>query len=133
MPAGPRPPAYAWNWFARQRLCWREAHRRLAHPAHPAAARYGAVGTKGQVINLLRADYPRDSQVRAVVDAVVAELVFLDRTDVPFSALGVPTPPRGMRWWWAALTGEEVGAGRRRPHPPTAQLTLDDVHEGYGG
>lgn len=127
------PPAYAWDWFARQRLLWREVHRRLSHPAESASVRYAGLDGKSDVLTVLRADYPRDDTVRRVVQAAVREVVFLDRTDVPFERLGVRTPPRGMRWWWTALTGEAVEPGR--PAPVTAgpsQLTLDDVHEGYG-
>jgi hypothetical protein len=130
------PPAYAWDWFARQRLLWRESRSRLAAAAAPVAVRYAAVETRTDVVPMLRADYPRDPLVREVVDRVVAELAFLGRTDVPFSALGATNPPRGMRWWWSALTGEELaGAGAPAapvPEPPL-QLVLDDVHEGYGG
>ena len=100
----------------------------------------------GRVMPLLRADYPRDPVVRAAVEAVVRDVGFLGRTDVPFAALGVRTPPRGMRWWWTALTGEELDGPRSSagdvspaaPPPEPAQLTfdeqltLDDVHEGYG-
>jgi hypothetical protein len=131
------PPAYAWDWFARQRLLWREARARLAMVSAPAAVRYAAVETRTDVVPMLRADYSRDPIVRDVVHRVVAELAFLGRTDVPFAALGVTNPPRGMCWWWSALTGEELtgaGAPRRPPAPePPLQLALDDVHEGYGG
>jgi hypothetical protein len=86
---------------------------------------------------MLRADYPRDPLVRDTVDRVVAELAFLGRTDVPFADLGATNPPRGMRWWWSALTGEELSgpaATQTPPEPePPLQLALDDVHEGYGG
>lgn len=134
------PPAYAWDWFARQRLLWREARSRLAGAPRPAATRYAAVDTKAEVVAMLRADYPRDPDVRATVHDVVAEVAFLGRIDVPFARLAVPNAPRGMRWWWTALTGEELDAGVARggagapvAHAPPAQLTLDDVHEGYGG
>jgi hypothetical protein len=130
------PPAYAWDWFARQRLLWREVRARLASAAAPVAVRYAAVDTRTDVVPMLRADYPRDPLVRATVDRVVAELAFLGRTDVPFAELGATSPPRGMRWWWTALTGEELEGGRGpstvEPEPPL-QLALDDVHEGYGG
>ena len=143
--AGPRrsagPPAYAWDWLARQRLVWREARSRIAAAPIAAATRYAAVDTRADVVAMLRTDYPRDVEVRRVVDEAVAEVAFLGRTDVAFADLGARNAPRGMRWWWTALTGEDVegagGAGQRpatesaRPEP--AQLTLDDVHEGYGG
>lgn len=130
------PPAYAWDWFARQRLLWREARSRLAAADAPTAARYGAVDTRSDVVPMLRADYPREPRVRAVVDAAVAELVFLGRTDRTWDDLGAHTAPRGMRWWWTALTGEVLDAptGRRPATPPSHdQLTLDEVLGGYGG
>jgi hypothetical protein len=146
------PPAYAWDWFARQRLPWREVRSLLASSASPAAARYAAVETKSDVMALLRADHPRDPDVRRTVDAVVAEVVFLGRTDRTFAELGLRSAPRGMRWWWTALTGEDLdGAAAPGPrhgaasHPPAAEqlhlavpdedepYTLDDVLGGYGG
>ncbi len=127
------PPAYAWDWFSRQRLLWRETRSRLAHASSPVAVRYRTATSKSEAVPLLRADYPVDPTVRDVVQRVVAEIAFLDRTTVPFADLGVRNAPRGMRWWWTALTGEPVGDVRREPPAPPAQLTLDDVHEGYGG
>jgi hypothetical protein len=128
------PPAYAWDWFARQRLLWREARSRLAAAAAPVAIRYAGVDTRTDVVTMLRADYPRDPLVRRTVDAVVAEVTFLGRTDARFADLGVRTPPRGMCWWWTALTGEELGGSAPAPSAPEPiQLALDDVHEGYGG
>lgn len=129
------PPAYAWDWFARQRLLWREVRSRLAASASPAAARYVALDTKSEVVAALRSDYLRDEVVRSVVDQVVGEIAFLSRTDTRFAALGVTNAPRGMRWWWTALTGEdlEAPAGRGASGASAGrQLTLDDVHEGYG-
>lgn len=131
------PPAYAWDWFARQRLLWREARARLEQVSAPAATRYAAVETRGDVLALLRADYPRDEVVRATVDAVVAEKAFLGRTDTTFARLGFTNAPRGLRWWWTALTGEDLDNRGVVPTPPRGpdptQLTLDEVHEGYGG
>ncbi len=139
------PPAYAWDWFARQRLLWREARSRLAASGSSAATRYAAVDERSEVLALLRADYLRDEHVRHTVDAVVTELTFLGRTQVPFAALGLPSAPRGLRWWWTALTGEDPDATpavRRQPDPAQLSLddlvgdaapTMDDVHEGYGG
>ena len=156
------PPAYAWDWFARQRLLWREARSRLGVPGSPAAARYAGLEERGEVVTLLRADYPRDEVVRRTVDAVVGDVAFLGRTDRRFAELGARTAPRGMRWWWTALTGEELDRPSRRTAGHTAggtdagtsgsaheeraahQLTLvdlaevdpehalDDVAEGYG-
>ncbi len=127
------PPAYAWDWFARQRLPWREARSRLIGSGSAAATRYAAVEVRGDVLALLRTDYPRDDEVRDTVHAVVAEVVFLGRTTGRFADLGLRSAPRGMRWWWSALTGEDVDggtapAGRSTPD----QLSLDEVHTGYG-
>lgn len=128
-----RPPAYAWDWFARQRLLWREARRRLAVGPHETAPRYRATEAKPDVLALLRADYPRDEHVRRTVLAVLSEFAFLDRTDVPFADLGARNPPRGMRWWWTAITGEELETAAVATATRPEQLTLDDVHEGFGG
>jgi hypothetical protein len=134
------PPAYAWDWFARQRLLWREVRSRIAASSTPAASRYAAAETRSEVVPMLRAEYQRNDTVRAAVDAVVTELTFLGRTDRPFTALGVRNAPRGMRWWWTALTGEELDTPRRPGDgvaagvPPEAdQLTLDEILRGYGG
>ncbi len=63
--------------------------------------------------------------------------MFLGRTDRPFEDLNVTNAPRGLRWWWRELTGEDVGS----PPPPSAgtpadrlptQLELEDVFGGYG-
>lgn len=92
---------------------------------------------------LLRADYPRDEHVRVAVHRIIGEVVFLGRTDVPFETLGVRTAPRGMRWWWAAITGERVDRPVRPPRPTVEQLELQlgadvgmdrtEVQEGLGG
>jgi hypothetical protein len=130
------PPAYAWDWFARQRLLWREARSRLTDVAAPAASRYHAVDTRAEVLALLRADYGRDPIVREVVHAVVAEVSFLGRTSGRFADLGVTNAPRGMRWWWSVLTGEDPAppaTGARVPEAAPAQLSLDEVQQGWGG
>lgn len=127
------PPAYAWDWFARQRLPWREVRTRLVAAGGPVGARYASVEARGDVLALLRVDYDREPAVRSTVDRVVTELVFLGRTGVPFADLGLRTPPRGLRWWWTALTGEDLDVATPRAAPPAdAQLTLDEVHTGYG-
>ncbi len=129
------PPAHAWDWFSRQRLLWREARRRLAGSPGPVGERYRQVETRADVIPLLKADYRRDEDVRTAVDAVVTDLVFLGRLDREFSSLSVRNPPRGLRWWWTALTGEQLefdaSATAATPNP-ARQLTLDDVLGGYG-
>lgn len=139
------PPAYAWDWFARQRLLWRESRSRLARPESPAARRYGGVESRAEVVALLRADYGADGDVRAVVDGVVRDLVFLGRTSGTFASLGLHNPPRGLRWWWSTLTGEDPDAAPadRPASAPASQLslsdlgsepmfTMDEVHGGYG-
>ena len=148
--ARPGPPAYAWDWFARQRLLWREARSRLVAAAAPAAIRYGNVDSRSEVVALLRADYPRDEVVRTTVDAVVSEVAFLGRTHRRFAELGIVNPPRGLRLWWSALTAEGLdqltgavvtgGAEQTQlrldtvPEDLETELHgLDDVHEGYGG
>lgn len=129
-----RPPAYAWDWLARQRLLWREIRERLAVGPHDSAPRYRAVEIRPDVIALLREDYPTDPVVRSTVQRVVSELAFLGRTDGPFERLGVRHAPRGMRWWWSAITGEQVDhiPSRRQPMLDVEQLTLDEVHQGIG-
>ena len=144
------PPAYAWDWFARQRLLWREARVRLVAAAAPAAIRYAEVDSRAETVGLLREDYPRDDLVRRTVDEVVTEFAFLGRTHRRFQELGLVNPPRGLRWWWSAVTGEELEPARPSvpgEHPRPTQLRLeaeelgwdaqlqglDDVHEGYGG
>ena len=123
------PPAYAWDWFARQRLLWREARSRLAATATPVANRYAPLDAKSEVVTSLRADYPRDEVVRRTVDAVVGDVAFLGRTDRRFAELGARTAPRGMRWWWTALTGEELD----RPSRRTAGHTGGGTDAGTGG
>src|SRR5690606_26083510 len=112
----------------RQRLLWREARSRLAAMPAPAAARYAALDARAEVVSLLRADYGRDDAVREVVDGVVTDLVFLGRTNGTFEALGMSNAPRGLRWWWSALTGEEA-TGPASPAVPAkrSQLSFDDL------
>lgn len=131
------PPAYAWDWFARQRLLWRAARARIARSSSPAAVRYAHLETRQDTVPALRSDYAHDPVVADIVNDVVAELVFLSRTDRPFSALGVGAAPRGLRWWWSALTGEALDPPRPVPRAAAntvaaGQLTLDEVLEGYG-
>lgn len=128
------PPAYAWDWFARQRLLWREVHRRIAASSTPTAVRYAALGTRTEVLPLLRLDYRGDAVVRQAVDSVITEIAFLGQTDRTFQELGIRNAPRGMRWWWTAITGEELAhpsAAAQTPSPAD-QLTLNEVLSGYG-
>lgn len=169
------PPAYAWDWLARQRLLWREIRDRLPHgqpvdarrvhasaatrprssdvpdwapdvgvpvPPPPVATTgrdYRGLDTRAEVIAALRADYLADDRVRDVVDAVVAQLAFLDRTETPLDRLGVDSAPRGMRWWWEHLGGTGIDRlpstplrRRERSKDLPLQLRLVDVQSGYG-
>lgn len=131
------PPGYAWDWVSRQRLVWREARSRLARHTDPVGARYRVVSAKPDVVPLLRRDYPDDHVVREVLQSVVRDLVFLGRTDRTFTKLGLHNAPRGLRWWWRELTGEDVTV---TPPPQVGapadripeQLDLEDVLGGYG-
>jgi hypothetical protein len=100
---------------------------------------YSALDTRAECIAALRADYPQDTALRAIVDAVVADVAFLGRLDVPLHELGVRAAPRGMRWWWTHLTGRDSDEGRSDPDvgdehraPVPLQLRLVDVLAGYG-
>lgn len=128
-----RVPAYAWDWVSRQRLVWREAQQRLAATAPPTGTRYARLSNRVDVMAALRTDHAGDDLVRDVVADVIRELVFLGHTDRPFADLRVRNAPRGMRWWWRALTGEDLDQG---PPPPTVepprQLHLTDVLRSYG-
>jgi hypothetical protein len=129
------PPAYAWDWFARQRLLWREARTRLVRADGPATGRYHALTVRPDVVAALREDYAHDPTVRRTVDAVVADVAFLGRTDAAFADVASASAPRGMRWWWTHLTGEEIGGPARRSARggvPETQLSLDEVLGGYG-
>jgi hypothetical protein len=137
MSASSGPPAYAWDWVSRQRLVWREVRSRLARAGEPLGRRYSLVSAKPDVMPLLRADYPVDAVVADTVRTVVAEQVFLGRIDRPFASLGITNAPRGLRWWWQELTGEQVGAPPPVPAGDPAkveptQLELEDVLRGYG-
>ena len=182
------PPAYAWDWLARQRVAWQEIRRSLLTATGNAAGSatggaavgdvpdwsadhldaltsppervtgafsapvrvatstadaadhdYRTLDTRAEVIAALRADYGADDAVRRTVDAVVAEVAFLGRLDVPLHELGVRSAPRGMRWWWCHLGGTGLDDGRdgvgdtddARPVLST-QLRLVDVLSGYG-
>jgi hypothetical protein len=141
------PPGYAWDWIARQRLLWRAARSRLAASNGPEGPRYRTVIDRGDVLACLRADYLGVPAVRETLHAVIAEVAFGGRTDVPFAQVGFRTAPRGLRWWWTAVTGEvldrpraaaadERSGPRQLTLPELAELdpqpALDDVAEGYG-
>lgn len=130
------PPAYAWDWFTRQRLLWQEARMRLAGSRSRAAEVYGPLETRPEVVGQLRADYAHVPEVRRTVDDVVREVAFLDRTEEPFQRVASSTAPRGLRWWWAHLSGDDVPPAPPRPPAkaaiPETQLTIADVLTGYG-
>lgn len=130
---GTDPPAYAWDWFARQRPVWTEVARRLA--AASATARgphqdvpdwsdllgatdaigprsserpsrdWRKLGGRADFIAALRDEYPSDPEVRSITEAVVIEFAFLGHLGTSLMARGVLAPPRGMRWWWEHLGG----------------------------
>jgi len=104
---------------------------------------YTGLDTRAAIIAALREDYSADEAVRRTVDAVVSEVAFLGRLDVPLHALGVRTAPRGMRWWWCHLGGTGLDDGRDSANDADgdavgdeatlpAQLRLVDVLSGYG-
>jgi len=100
---------------------------------------YRLLETRAEVIAALRVDYGTDADLRGTVDAVIAEVAFLGRLDVPLHELGVRSAPRGMRWWWSHLGGTGPADGRSTAedgdeHGATlpTQLRLMDVLAGYG-
>ena len=94
---------------------------------------WDALATRADVVAALRAAYPTDPTVRVAVDGAVTDIAFLGRRGGPLEALGVRTPPRGMRWWWGHLGGTVAPArSDRQPRPAGIQLTLADVLTGYG-
>jgi hypothetical protein len=132
----PIPPGYAWDWFTRQRLLWREAQDRLRRRPGNAGTAYDGLDTRAEVTARLREDYPIDAGVRDVVDAVVREVAFLDRTDKPFGRVAAASAPRGLRWWWSRLSDDDAPPAPPRPpardRVPDTQLTIEDVLSGYG-
>ena len=100
------------------------------------ARRYGLVSAKPDVLPMLRADFASDELVHDVVVDVVRDLVFLGNVDRSFADLGLRNAPRGLRWWWHELTGEEVEAPPPAAAPSASdlprQLDLDEVFSGYG-
>ncbi len=118
------PPRYAWDWFARQRRLWQAVRRDLAARPAPLDDRYGLVESRDDVVARLRDDYPRDAVVVEVVHRHVDAEVFLGRADRGLEALGIRNAPRGLRWWWSAVTGLP-DPGRRAPVRRDRQLVLD--------
>ena len=146
MPASPAPaspPRHAWDWFARQRLLWRGVHKDLAAQDPPVGPRYALVDARTDVVGHLRSDYPVDEVVRAVVHDHINNDVFLGHAHRGLEGLGIRNAPRGMRWWWATITGAEVPGATPTPTARRRQLALDvsrvdpqraidDVHTGWG-
>ena len=118
------PPRHAWDWFARQHRLWRAVRTDLAGRADPLQTRYGLVEAREDVMRRLRQDYPDDPVVVEVVHRHVDTEVFLGRADRGLEALGIRNAPRGLRWWWSAITGLPDTTSRPRPRPDR-QLALD--------
>ncbi len=145
MPA--TPPRPAWDWFARQHLLWRHVRGDLAAAPDPVGARYRLVEDRDDVLGNLRVDYPVDDVVAAAVHRRVDADIFLGGADRGLEALGIRNAPRGLRWWWSAITGRPtptidlaVASDRDqlRLDLDTAttagdrQRGLDDVRYGWG-
>lgn len=136
------PPHHAWAWFARQRLLWRSTREALASMDEPLASRYGLVDDRQDVLDRLKADYPVDESVRRVVHRRIDAAIFLGHAHRGLEGLGIRNAPRGLRWWWAAVTGREVPAPRPESSPDARRqlsfdlqdprVRLDDVHTGWG-
>lgn len=137
------PPHHAWAWFGRQRLLWRSTRRELADLPDPLGARYSLVEDRGDVLERLKADYPDDADVREVVHRRIDQAIFLGHAHRGLEQLGIRNAPRGLRWWWAAVTDTDVPApdpapsdrARRRQLAidlQDAQMQLEEVHTGWG-
>lgn len=144
-PPSATPPRHAWDWFARQRLLWRGVRKDLAGQQPPVGPRYRLVDARTDVVDHLRRDYPVDEVVREVVHAHINSEVFLGHAHRGLEGLGIRNAPRGMRWWWATITGAKMPAAPApTAHaPPRRQLALDlsrgdpqraidDVRTGWG-
>lgn len=92
------------------------------------------LATRAEVVAALRTAYPHDPDVRTAVDGSVVDVAFLGRRGGALADLGIRTPPRGLRWWWVHLGGEDVpgATGTGAAPAPGVQLTLADVMTGYG-
>lgn len=147
------PPRHAWAWFARQHLLWRHVRRDLAKAADPVGSRYLLVEDRDDVLERLRRDYPVDDEVAATLHRRLDADIFLGRADRGLEALGIRNAPRGLRWWWSAITGRptssidlavrrdrrqlqlDVGAASGdglATGGGDAQLALDEVRYGWG-
>lgn len=119
------PPRHAWDWFARQHRLWRAVRADLADHDEPLASRYGLVEARDDVMGRLRRDYTLDPVVVEVVHRHVDSEVFLGRADRGLDALGIRNAPRGLRWWWSAVTGLPDTTGRPTARHRDRQLSLD--------
>lgn len=140
---GANPPAYAWDWFGRQRLLWHYARLRLTADNQPPAliARYMATDARNDTLKLLRDDYLTSPLIETAVHDTISERVFLDRLERPLADHGFRNAPRGLRWWWTALTSETL-TDATPPAANATQLALGfeaaryahqkDIYEGYG-
>jgi hypothetical protein len=102
-------------------------------PAVPDRA-WADLATRAEVVAALRAAYPHDPAVRTALDGTLVDVAFLGRRGGALADLGIRTPPRGLRWWWVHLGGEDVPGptGTGSAPAPGVQLTLADVMTGYG-
>jgi len=140
---GVNPPAYAWDWFGRQRLLWHYARLSLIAADQPSdlILRYSATDARNDTLKLLREGYPLNPLVVTAVHDTISERVFLHRLHLPLADHGFHNAPRGLRWWWTALTGE-TSTGAAPPVVNAIQLALGfeaasyvhqkDIYEGYG-
>ncbi|MDX1510633.1 MAG: hypothetical protein R3249_04765 [Nitriliruptorales bacterium] len=133
------PPGHAWDWFARQRLLWREARARIIAAADEVGAavaeRYRTMDARPDVVTMLRRDWDASPAVRTIIEDTVADIAFMGRITEPFASLGLRTAPRGLRWWWTAVSGEpieSVTAALARTLEDPEQLSLGDILGGYG-
>lgn len=123
MPA--TPPRHAWDWFARQHLLWRHVREDLAAAPEPLASRYRLVEDRDDVVERLRRDYPADEVVAAALHRRLDQDIFLGHADRGLEALGVRNAPRGLRWWWSAITGRPTPTIDLADRSDTDQLRLD--------
>lgn len=88
----PRPPAYAWAWLQRSRPVVQALSERLTGgPPSP------------QFVDELRAAFPEDPFVHAVVIDTIAEVAFAGR--IPRRRPAGVQWDRGLSWWAATLSG----------------------------
>ncbi|HEX9766067.1 MAG TPA: hypothetical protein VGA36_04835 [Nitriliruptorales bacterium] len=99
------------------------------------AERYRQMDARPDVLTMLRRDWATNPAVRTIVEDTVADIAFMGRITEPFEALGLRTAPRGLRWWWTAVSGEPVEAvtaALARNLDDPEQLSLGEILGGYG-